>query len=246
MTSQDIEQKPYVENNPKFVERPPVADKPKLKHYQLTTRAQINGAIQDPGFRFSLPEGVLGPHRTVVASDHGANVGGQSGPMVDVPMYVELDEGIEAEREEMAARHAEELAKFDGSADRAVLLARRGEESRALGVKAAESDAAKRHEKELADLQVRQDAENKAFDERANNQPVLALAPAETDKAVLDARHKVETDALAKKQEGEQAAIDARKEVLAKTPEPKLAPSVADVNFPVQPAPGTQPVPQTV
>lgn len=226
MTNQDVQVKEPV--------REPEA--PKVKHYQLTTRAQVNGAIQEPGFRFTLPEGVLGPHKTVVASSHGANVVGHSGALVDVPLYIELDEAIEAEREEMRVRHAEQLAELDGTADRAALIAKQQEESRALGIRAAESEVARRHEQELIDLKDRQAAEEETFDEREKNEPVLTVATPETDKAALEARHKAEADALAKKQEGEQAAIDARKETAVKPQEPKFAPSVADKGFVAKPA----------
>ena len=35
------------------------------KRYRLTARAEMFGAIHDPGFEFTLPEGEIGPHRTV-------------------------------------------------------------------------------------------------------------------------------------------------------------------------------------
>ena len=101
MTNQDFQPDPRVQPTREQVREPVQRETPKMKHYQLTTRAQVNGGIQDPGCRFSLPEGQLGPHRTVVASNHGANVAGHPGnELVDVPLYVELDEGIENERTE--------------------------------------------------------------------------------------------------------------------------------------------------
>lgn len=48
------------------------------KRYRLTARAEMFGAIQDPGFEFTLPEGEIGPHGTVGAG------------LVDVPLYVEV------------------------------------------------------------------------------------------------------------------------------------------------------------
>lgn len=63
-----------------------------VKRYALTARAQINGNLQEPGFVFTLKDGELGPHRTVVSSDHGANVAGQSGGLVDVPLYEKYQE----------------------------------------------------------------------------------------------------------------------------------------------------------
>lgn len=47
------------------------------KLYCLTATAEIDGAIRPPGYRFTLPEGVKGPHRTVGVKD--------------VPLYVEVD-----------------------------------------------------------------------------------------------------------------------------------------------------------
>jgi hypothetical protein len=47
-----------------------MADSPKT--YRLTARAQIHGALRDPGF--TLEDGQRGPHRTVVAS----NIGGMA------------------------------------------------------------------------------------------------------------------------------------------------------------------------
>ena len=60
------------------------------KRYMLTTRAQIGGALREPGFEFTLEEGQKGPMRSVVASDHGSNHDGQPGELRDVPLYVEL------------------------------------------------------------------------------------------------------------------------------------------------------------
>ena len=34
--------------------------------YRLLERAQIDGAVRDPGYVFELPEGVRGPHRSVI------------------------------------------------------------------------------------------------------------------------------------------------------------------------------------
>jgi hypothetical protein len=44
------------------------------KQYRLLVRAQMHGAVQEPGYVFTLAEGERGPHRTVVAS----NVGGMA------------------------------------------------------------------------------------------------------------------------------------------------------------------------
>lgn len=77
-----------------------------LKRCRLTARAQIHGAVQQPGYVFWLEEGERGPHRTVVASDHGAETGGdvpgrhvgrnitgvEGEKLVDHPLYEEFPE----------------------------------------------------------------------------------------------------------------------------------------------------------
>lgn len=71
------------------------------KRYRLTAKAEMHGTVRDPGYVFTLEEGQLGPHRTVVASDHGAAVGGhyriggdsdKHDILTDVPLYEELKE----------------------------------------------------------------------------------------------------------------------------------------------------------
>jgi hypothetical protein len=56
----------------------PAEETSMTKRYRLTARAEMFGAICDPGFEFTLPEGEIGPHRTVGAG------------LVDVPLYVEV------------------------------------------------------------------------------------------------------------------------------------------------------------
>lgn len=71
------------------------------KCYRLTARAQMHGTVREPGYVFTLEDGELGPHRTVVASDHGAQVGGhyriggeadKIQELKDVPLYEEFEE----------------------------------------------------------------------------------------------------------------------------------------------------------
>jgi hypothetical protein len=65
------------------------------KRYKLTARAEMHGTVREPGYVFSLGEGELGPHRTVRASNHGAQLVdhiAQSTDVVDIPLYVEIDE----------------------------------------------------------------------------------------------------------------------------------------------------------
>lgn len=69
-----------------------ISEKPG-KRYRLLVRAQIHGAVRDPGYVFTLAEGELGPHRTVVASNHGAqitdHINGEQ-RLEDVPLYEEV------------------------------------------------------------------------------------------------------------------------------------------------------------
>jgi hypothetical protein len=44
------------------------------RRYRLLARAQLDGAVREPGYVFRLAEGENGPHKTVVAS----NVGGMA------------------------------------------------------------------------------------------------------------------------------------------------------------------------
>jgi len=66
---------------------------PAQKRYRLLARAQINGAVREPGYVFTLAPGEKGPMKTVVASQHGAQLvdhlsGGQE--LVDEPLYEEV------------------------------------------------------------------------------------------------------------------------------------------------------------
>src|SRR3954468_12135768 len=68
------------------------------KRYRLLERAEMHGALRDPGYIFTLAvdkDGVEipGPHRTVVASNHGAqitdHIGGEQ-RLTDMPLYEEV------------------------------------------------------------------------------------------------------------------------------------------------------------
>ena len=68
-----------------------------MKRYQLLVRAQINGALCEPGHIFTLPDGVKGPHRTVVADNKGAQIADHDRPdrpqrLIDEPLYIEVIE----------------------------------------------------------------------------------------------------------------------------------------------------------
>lgn len=80
------------------------------KRYRLLARAEMQGALREPGYVFTLEEGKLGPHRTVVASDHGAAVGGhyriggdadKHDSLVDVPLYEEIEEEKRADEHQV-------------------------------------------------------------------------------------------------------------------------------------------------
>lgn len=66
-----------------------------VKRYRLLSRAQMYGAVRDPGYVFTLAEGELGPHRTVVASNHGAQITDHMNAeqdLIDQPLYEEVVE----------------------------------------------------------------------------------------------------------------------------------------------------------
>lgn len=88
------------------------------KQYRLLARAELHGAIRDPGFVFTLADGEVGPRRTVVASDHGAQITDHmnaSESLVDVPLYEEVKEVTVAEVEteaEISDAHAADKARI--------------------------------------------------------------------------------------------------------------------------------------
>ena len=74
-----------------------MSDEKTTKRYRLLTRAQLHGAVREPGYVFTLKDGELGPHRTVVASNHGAQITDHmnedsSQKLKDVPLYEEFKE----------------------------------------------------------------------------------------------------------------------------------------------------------
>ena len=63
------------------------------KRYRLLARAQIDGEVRDPGYVFTLADGQSGPQRTVVASQHGAQIVdhiASEQQLVDQPLYEEI------------------------------------------------------------------------------------------------------------------------------------------------------------
>ena len=64
-----------------------------VTQYRLLAKAQIDGAVREPGYVFTLPEGVRGPHRTVIdAHDMHDPKGGERimGKYRDIPLYEEV------------------------------------------------------------------------------------------------------------------------------------------------------------
>lgn len=67
------------------------------KRYRLLARAELDGAIRDPGYIFTLADGVLGPHRTVKATNKGAQITDHMNmeeALVDEPLYNEIVEPL--------------------------------------------------------------------------------------------------------------------------------------------------------
>lgn len=189
------------------------------KRYRLTARAEMNGTVREPGFIFALEDGVLGPHRTVVGSNHGAQIAdhmNQDAPsLVDVPLYEEIDEDAERERAEMHVRHAKELADFDKAhadavteevtAERNELVSKQRTESRELAHRIAEKRLKDRHEREVQFLKDSQEREKKAFAKRDDNP---GPPPPETNEEALSRRHKAEAESLKLRQEREASALE--------------------------------------
>jgi hypothetical protein len=203
-------------NSPKTVKESPKIQedrtvKPDIRYYQLTTKAEVNGILLEPGSRFTLPAGVKGPHRTVVAGTHGANIVGNS-ELLDVPLYVELDPEIERERDEMRERHQQELNELDPELKREELLAKQREESRDLSLRAQTREIQIRQDKEKQEIEARHEAERQAFANRAQNNPQRGPAPPrELTEEELVARHKAENEALEARQKTERDNLEAQK-----------------------------------
>lgn len=66
----------------------------KPRRCRLLVKAQIAGAIRDPGYVFTLQPGERGPHRTVRADNSGAAIAdhGDKYQLHDEPLFVVLDE----------------------------------------------------------------------------------------------------------------------------------------------------------
>ena len=64
----------------------------------LKVRAQMDGAIREPGYVFTLPTGKLGPHRAVSSGPHtinydpGVDANHVPAPAQNVPLYDVIEE----------------------------------------------------------------------------------------------------------------------------------------------------------
>jgi hypothetical protein len=198
--------------------------------YRLLERAQIDGAVQEPGYIFTLPPGVRPPyesrhagHQTMNPVDGSMNLP----PMTpDRPMFEPVDEAVEKESADMAARHAKELDELDLTKKREALLKKHAEERAALRVKAADAAAKRRQDEESAWLKERQAAEAKAYKDKA---PVSVPTPTDATEADLKARHAAEAKKLAEDHAAEEKAL---KEKNA----PPAAATAAPAAAPVTPA----------
>lgn len=81
------------------------------KKFRLLQRCEIDGEVRDPHYEFVRPADWVGPHKTVVASQHGADLtgpmhhdrrhapanivnfmGDKEQKLIDVPLYEEVVE----------------------------------------------------------------------------------------------------------------------------------------------------------
>lgn len=213
-----------------------------MPRIRLLARCQINDRLHEVGDVVFLAEGQRGPHRTAVASNHGAQIAGNRyigdkepdanyglQDIFDEPLYVVLDEGIEQEREAMRVRHAEERAKFDRAPERDDLAAKQAREMADIDLKAQESELKARQQRERDTLERRQSGEAKAFDKRAESTAPMP-APAETDKDTLETRHKVEQDHQQRRHDEETRQIEERKSLRQdnEVTDPQAAPAATE------------------
>lgn len=189
-----------------YVDSPARDERPRQKRYRLLGRAEMNGAVREPGYEFSLPEGQLGPHRTVVSSNHGAQIADDlKTTLVDHPLYEEIDEGLAQERDEMHARHTEEIEKIDQVQERNALIQKHAEESAALRERETVANMEARQKREDDQLKERHEAELAGINERKVHPRVVI--PAEANEDDLKRRQAAELETMGKKHATEAAAI---------------------------------------
>lgn len=190
-----------------------------MKLYQLEGVAQIDGEVRHPGYRFSLPDDVLPPMRTV----RGVN-----GAQIDVPLAVELDQGHQKEIDDLAVKHAAELAAADPATKRDEILARQAKERAQLSAKVGEAALKAKHDAEEKALTDQQEAERAALEAK----PAVTIAPPpEASTEDLAKRHEREKAALTERQEIERQDVVAAKEAqpAQEAPPSKPKPAVAPV-----------------
>lgn len=89
-----------------------------MTQYRLLARAQFHGALRDPGYLFELADGEVGPMRTVVASNHGAQIADHMNAaqgLVDEPLYEEVKDPPAREEKpeaEISDDHAQDKARI--------------------------------------------------------------------------------------------------------------------------------------
>ena len=215
---------------------------------RLLARCQINDSVYQAGDIVTLPDGQRGPHRTVVSANPGSQISAsryhgddESDPhyitqdVNDEPLFVVVDEGVEKEREEMRARHIEELQKLDHTTERRDLIAKQNKESADLEMKAQDTELQAKQKREDDSLKARQDSENASFEKR-EKEPILAPPPIETTKETLETRHKVELEAQKSRHEQDKKALEARKAERDQRNTDQSKPVKPDVT-PVKPTP---------
>jgi hypothetical protein len=182
---------------------------------RLKTKALIDGAVRDPGYVFTLPDGVRGPHRAVAASHdridydiaNGIDANRILPTTMDEPLYDVLDEEHEKRVAELSAKHQQELAEHDGTLARDEMVRRHSEESAALRAEGTKREIDLRHKANAEKLAARHKAEVEAFERKPA--PLVVPPPKETTAEDLRARHEAEAEELAEVQKREVEAFEA-------------------------------------
>ena len=194
----------------------------------LKAKAFIDGAIQQAGYRFTLADGELGPHRAVRAVHPPINNAAGTHDHIEVgavdePLYDVLDPDHEAQVVEMQERHRKEREDADGTTARAELAAKHAEESATLRRAGEAKNLEVNQRTQTEALAARQDAERKALESRP---PRPVAMPLEATMEDLEARHKAEAEALAQKHEREAAElVGAHPDIVAQESAPALPPA---------------------
>src|ERR1700749_2987321 len=131
-----------------------------MTRIRLLTRYQDSNGLHEAGDVVTLAPGQRGPHRTAVAANPAAQIAGSRyagdvdpdasyarQDVYDEPLFVILDEGLEREREEMLARHAEERARLERSPERDELAAKHAREQAEFRIKAQQAETEARQKR---------------------------------------------------------------------------------------------------